>query len=433
MDNLTHALAGMLLAEAAVELWSSDGKAQRELGAPGSSQVPSTFRSAAYVVSVAGNNFPDLDFLWSRITVRPFGYLLHHRGHSHTLLAAFAIALLLGGGANLWAARRGEAWSRADRRFMFALGLAGPLAHMAMDFSNNYGIHPFWPFYRGWLYGDAVFILEPAFWAAAIPPLLFAARSAITRVTLLAVLGLGLGAAFFVRFVPMPMAVGLAVLAFLGAAAARRAGPRGRPLLGIGACLAVAATFFGASRVAASAVRAAVGDGHELHDAILTPMPANPLCFTAIAVGLSGDDYIARRATVATWPALFPAPSCPDTAEKPTAPLVSSTAADTPHVLWRGQFVAPLHRLIQLDRENCQAAALLRFLRAPYWLVDDDETLVLGDLRYDRNPDLDFSDVRIERRPSFCPSAVPSWRPPRRDLLDKPIPAAPTPRGSEEP
>ena len=162
-------------------------------------------------------------------------------------------------------------------------------------------------------------------------------------------------------------------------------------------------------------------------------MPANPLCFTAIAVALRGDNYIARRATVATWPALFPGPSCPDTEERSTAPLASSTAADTPHVFWRGQFVAPLHRLIQLYRENCQAAALLRFLRAPYWLEEDDETLVLGDLRYDRNPGLDFSDVRIERRPSFCPSAVPSWTPPRRALLEMPLLSAPTPRGGEEP
>ena len=94
-------------------------------------------------------------------------------------------------------------------------------------------------------------------------------------------------------------------------------------------------------------------------------------------MALSGDNYIARRATVATWPALFPGSSCPDTEERSTAPLASSTAADTPHVFWRGQFVAPLHRLIQLYRENCQAAAILRFLRAPYWLEEDDETLVL--------------------------------------------------------
>jgi inner membrane protein len=423
VDNLTHALAGMLIAEAAVALRPTEESAPLSPGA--SSRVATSFRHVAYVVSVAGNNFPDLDFLWSGITVRPFGYLLHHRGHSHTLLGALAFALLLGGAAAHWSAARGEVWSRADRRWIFALAFWGPLLHIAMDFSNNYGTHPFWPLYRGWIYGDAVFILEPAFWAAGIPPLAFAARSPITRLLLLAVLGLGLGAAFFVPFVPMPMAVGLVLAALLSAVAARRRGPRARALLGVGASLAVAAMFFAASRVASAAVRAALGDDHAIYDVIVTPMPANPLCLTAVTVERDDGNYIARRATVATWPALFPARRCPDTAEVPTAPLTPSTVADTTRVLWRGQYVAPLGRLVQLYRDNCQAAAILRFLRAPYWIDGDGETLVLGDLRYDRNPGLDFSDVRIELRPSFCPSAVPSWTPPRHDMLDLPSASPP--------
>jgi inner membrane protein len=415
VDNLTHVLAGMLIAEAAVALRSVE-----ENGSPSAraaSEV-SIFRNVAYVVSVAGNNFPDLDFLWSGVTGRPFGYLLHHRGHSHTLVGAFAIALLLRGAATLYGRWRREAWSPADGRWIFGLCWVGPLAHIAMDTSNNYGTHPFWPLYRGWFYGDAVFIVEPAFWAAGIPPLAWAARSAITRITLLAFLALGLGAAFFVRFVPVPMAVGLLLLALLSGVAGRQREPRARALLGLLACLAVAATFFGASRVAAAAVRAAVGDDHELSDVIVTPMPANPLCFAAVTVGHDGSNYIAHRAVVATWPALFPGRRCPDMEEMPTAPLSPSALADTPHVLWRGQYVAPLRRLLRLYHDNCQAAALLRFLRAPYWRDDADQTLILGDLRYDRNPGLDFSDVHIELQPSLCPRAVPSWTPPRQDLLE---------------
>ena len=416
----------MLVAEAAAALRSTE---QGAPSFPHATRLPTSFRNLAYVVCVAGNNFPDLDFLWSRITVRPFGYLLHHRGHSHTLLGALAFALLLGGAAALWSAWRGQSWSRADRRWIFALAFLSPLLHIAMDFSNNYGTHPFWPFYRGWIYGDAVFILEPAFWAAGIPPLAFAARSPITRLTLLGVLGLGLGAAFFVPFVPMPMAVGLVLAALLSAVVARRRSPRARALLGIGATLTVAAMFFGASRVALTAVRAALGDDRAIYDVIVTPMPANPLCLTAVTVERDSTDYIARRATVATWPALFPVRRCPDTAEEGTAHFSPSTVADTTRVLWRGQYVAPLGRLVQLYRDNCQAAAILRFLRAPYWIDGDDQTIVLGDLRYDRNPGLDFSDVRIELRPSFCPSAVPSWTPPRHDLLDMPFPWPTAPGG----
>jgi inner membrane protein len=370
----------------------------------------------AYVVSAAGNNLPDLDFLWSGITARPFGYLLHHRGHSHTVPGALLCTLLLAGAATAFTRGRRAGWSRADHRWMFALCLAGPLAHIAMDSSNNYGTHPFWPLYHGWIYGDAVFIVEPFFWAAGIPSLLFAARSAITRMTLLVLLVIGVGVTCFVRFVPAPLAVALVLVTLVCTVAAWRAAPRVRALSGVGACLAVAAAFFTASSVAVTAVRQALQADSDLLDVIVTPMPANPLCFMGFTVE-RGRNYIARRMTVATWPTVFPTSKCPDAEERPTAPFSPSTAVDTSHVHWRGEYVAPLDALIGLYRDNCQAAALLRFLRVPYWVSGDADTLILGDLRYDRSPGLDFSDVRIERTPSSCPSAVPSWTPPRRDLL----------------
>jgi inner membrane protein len=370
----------------------------------------------AYVVSVAGNNLPDLDFLWSGITARPFGYLLHHRGHSHTLPGAVVCALLLLAGVIAFTRWRRVGWSRADHLSTVALCLLGPLAHIAMDSCNNYGTHPFWPFYRGWIYGDAVFIVEPFFWAAGFPALILSARSAITRLTLVALLVLGVGATFYVRFVPTPMALAVAVLTLACTGASWRALPRVRALVGVGTCLVVAASFFAASSVATAAVADALHRDAALLDVIVTPLPANPLCFTALTVERRGD-YIARRATVATWPALYPVERCPDTEEHSTAHFSASSTADTGHVHWRGEYVAPLAELVALYHDNCQAAALLRFLRAPYWAIADDETLIIGDLRYDRSPGLDFSDVRIERRPSSCPAAVPSWIPPRRDLL----------------
>jgi inner membrane protein len=413
VDNLTHALAGMLAAEAVVQLRAEARTSA--LSTPGSSRNQARpWRSVAYVVSVAGNNLPDLDFLWSGVTVRPFGYLLHHRGHSHTLPGALVATVLLIGA--VMAVTRRAGWSRADHCWIFALCLFGPLTHIAMDGSNNYGTHPFWPFYGGWMYGDAVFIVEPFFFAAGFPPLIFAAHSAITRLTLLALMVLGIGAAFYVPFVPAPMAVAVVLAALLCFAATWRATPRVRALVGIGASLTVAALFFAASRRAAALVKEALPGDRVVLDVVVTPLPANPLCLTVLTVERSRD-YVARRATVATWPALYGPERCPDLEELPTAPFSPSTAHDTPHVRWRGEFVAPLAELVALERSNCQAAALLRFLRVPFWVEGDDGTLVLGDLRYDRSPGLDFSDARIEQRPSSCPTAVPGWLPPRRDLL----------------
>ena len=38
--------------------------------------------------------------------------------------------------------------------------LAG-LSHILLDFTNNYGVRPFWPFSEKWYSWDIVFIFEP--------------------------------------------------------------------------------------------------------------------------------------------------------------------------------------------------------------------------------------------------------------------------------
>src|SRR5260370_25849090 len=43
--------------------------------------------------------------------------------------------------------------------FLYAC-LAG-LSHILLDFTNNYGVRPFWPFSERWYSWDIVFIVEP--------------------------------------------------------------------------------------------------------------------------------------------------------------------------------------------------------------------------------------------------------------------------------
>jgi hypothetical protein len=154
---------------------------------------------------------------------------------------------------------------------------------------------------------------------------------------------------------------------------------------------------------------------------IATPIPANPMCFAVLAVGTRRDEYVVVRATVATVPSWMPAEHCPrDPDEHPTAPFATISATSTPAILYRGEFVAPRAELTHLARDNCQAAAYLRFGRAPYWATEITGDTILGDLRYDRHPDLDFSDVRLSHSSTKCPSWVPPWIPPREDLLADP-------------
>ena len=409
MDNVTHTLAGLLMAEAAVQL-----RTKRE------GRVPVSWRTAAFVVAALGNNLPDLDFVYSGITPRPLGYLLHHRGHTHTVVAAFAFALVTLGIAAAVARRQRLAWSRGDWIWLAALSVLSPLVHIAMDFSNNYGVHPFWPIYDGWMYGDAVFIIEPFFWATAIPPLFFALRSVASRFLLATILVLGLGLCWILSFVPFGIALAVTLVSAATTLAAWRAGPGARIVIGVGASWAIAAMFFGASHAAKAAIQSSpVVAERSVDDIIATPLPANPICFAVLVVGTRGSAYSVVRATVSTVPSWVSADRCPrDPDEYPTAPFVPIPQASTPAILYRGEFVAPRAELANLARDNCEAAAFLRFGRAPYWVKEITGDTVLGDLRYDRHPDLDFADVRLQARPMKCPSPLPPWLPPRKALLD---------------
>ena len=77
-----------------------------------------------------------------------------------------------------------------------------PLLHIGMDFTNNYGVHPFWPLSNRWFYGDAVFIAEPLLWAACAP-LAFTFRTTLARLIVAAILAIGVGLALFSGLVPL--------------------------------------------------------------------------------------------------------------------------------------------------------------------------------------------------------------------------------------
>ena len=63
-------------------------------------------------------------------------------------------------------------------------------SHLVLDWTNSYGVHPFWPFDDRWRYGDAVFIVEPWLWVVSVPALV-AASSARTVRGLLSLVLLG--------------------------------------------------------------------------------------------------------------------------------------------------------------------------------------------------------------------------------------------------
>jgi inner membrane protein len=110
-----------------------------------------------------GAEAADLDVL-SRFGGSAFG-LNHHRGFTHSFLGVPIVAAAVVGFIYLvWRLRRRKTRNpnlppRWGLLFAFAC-LAG-LSHILLDFTNNYGVRPFWPFSERWYSWDIVFIVEP--------------------------------------------------------------------------------------------------------------------------------------------------------------------------------------------------------------------------------------------------------------------------------
>jgi inner membrane protein len=416
MDNVTHSLAGLLLAECTIRL-----RARRSQAEPSP-----RFRTVAAVSSMIAANLPDADLFYTGFGGDRIRYMLHHRGYSHTVVIAIVGALLLWYAATLTGRRRGrllarEAPARDDARWLLGLLLVSTLSHLVLDWTNSYGVHVFWPIDNRWRYGDAMFIVEPWLWVVAVPALVAASTRWVTRVLLSLVLLAGLALAWRVDLVAAGAAAALTAGAALFVALARVLRPGGRAIAAVSGWVVVTFVMMaGTSEARATAIRA-VRDADstaELLDVVVSPLPANPVCATVITVERDRAVYRIATARVSAVPSLARAISCSTraTIESMIAP---STRRSTRSVHWEGEWSAPIAALSTLVHDNCVALAAMRFIRVPIWRTLADSAVVLGDARFGGASGNGFTDVRVARPPAACPAAVPPWRPPRADLLGR--------------
>ena len=110
---------------------------------------------------------PDLDVLGG-FGGRAFGRA-HHRGFTHSFLGILLVAAVVVGFVYLIWRLRGRKTNgpnlppRWGLLYFYAC-LAG-LSHILLDYTNNYGVRPFWPFSEKWYSWDIVFIFEPVMFA----------------------------------------------------------------------------------------------------------------------------------------------------------------------------------------------------------------------------------------------------------------------------
>ncbi|MDF1504778.1 metal-dependent hydrolase [Roseisolibacter sp. H3M3-2] len=399
MDNVTHALAGALMGAAATAL------VERRAGRPSTQG----FGRVAMLLGVVAAELPDADLLYAGpvLGMGRLGYLLHHRGHTHTVVFALAAALLLWGAA--LARRRRAGLGPGERGALLALAAAGTLSHIALDWTNGYGVHPFWPLDDRWYYGDAVFIVEPWLWIAALPPLVLLVRSAVARALLAVAFVAILGAAWTFGPVTKGTAALLTVGALAWAAVVCAAPATRRVALGIAAFLGFELVAFAASGAARDRVRAAAGAGYV--DAALEPAAANPLCFGAMVMEVEGGIYRVTAADVAPFPGLRGVERCRQQGGGGGAGRPAPAG-----VRWGEEWVAPVDELRALFAGHCEVAAALRFVRVPSWEPLPGDSLRLDDLRYARGGG-GFASFATPARATVCPRHVPPWVPPRADIL----------------
>src|SRR5262249_47382461 len=129
-DNLTHGLAGALLAQTGLQ--------QR-------------YGPAATLALIVGAELPGLDGLFA--LGGPVLNFVHHRGMTHSLLGGAGLALL--GALLLWKLFRAHPYWR-----LVLWMYLGVMLHIGMDVLTPYGTQVFWPWTATRYTADALFILD---------------------------------------------------------------------------------------------------------------------------------------------------------------------------------------------------------------------------------------------------------------------------------
>lgn len=406
MDNITHSVVGLGVGELV----------QRSLPPERDPARQRTRHRLLLTACALASNFPDLDLVFTRLAPAPLGYLLHHRGHTHTLLYLLPQAVLLF--ALMWIlwpnARALLYESRHARRGLLLALAAGFLLHICMDFMNNYGVHPFYPFSGAWYYGDLVYIIEPVFWVAFGVPLAMAAPSRRGRIVLLAVLPVVL---LYVTLHGYLSWASFAALCVLGAAVAAlrfmHMQSRRALLLALGVVLAFVGVQASASYKARQAVTAALvlqDPQARVLDVALTAFPSQPLCWSFTSIESDGAEYLLRRGHLSLAPGWLPPRSCPAAL---SAGVAQEVAGTVPGVLVSGSWKGDVAALRRRAASDCQLDAWLRFARMP--AVDADQA---SDLRFASTPRGNFTTLMLGAKPT-CPFGVPQWGQPRADLLGR--------------
>jgi inner membrane protein len=141
-------------------------------------------RKTAYatLAAVLAAEAADVDILWG--LRGPVDELKHHRGITHTFWAVPVVAGAVVGAVALWHLWREKRRNRRDAPassddaliqnpkapsapptvhwgWLYLTACIAALSHILLDWTNNYGVRPFFPLNAHWYAGSFMFIVEP--------------------------------------------------------------------------------------------------------------------------------------------------------------------------------------------------------------------------------------------------------------------------------
>jgi inner membrane protein len=433
VDNITHTLIGVVLAELTLP---------RETTSITSTTSPASSTRRLFVAAGAiAANAPDLDLVYVGITPFPLGYLLHHRGHTHTVIGVIVQVVLIALACQLVLRliQGPGVWRTVSRARLWGLIAVALASHIALDACNSYGVHPFYPFDARWYFGDALFIFEPWLWLVLCLTVALNVRRPTIRALLMTPMAVLLVALAFVSVISVPTLAALMVSGLALAWWTRSWTPRARAAGAAAALVLFVAAMSAASAKARADTRELMAaDTHtnthtqthtrgEIVDIALTPDPAAPLCWTVIAIerDQETDTFVTRRGTLSLRPAWQSPERC---ASHRLMRLQSTRRVGDGRLLWSEEIRQPLAALRNLAARDCWGAAWLQFGRAPVLRADR-----IFDLRFE-GPRGNFTTMTL-RQPSVitastsatpaaaapatmapCPANMTNWAMPRADL-----------------
>jgi inner membrane protein len=157
-------------------------------------------RKTAYatLAAVLAAEAADLDIFWG--LAGPVEGLKHHRGITHTFVAVPFVAAAAT--AAVWLLHRWHAHRLARKAktpvpiepgapvrpapqparwlWVYIAAFIAALSHILLDWTNNYGVRPFFPFNPRWYAGSFVFIAEPVLWTLLLAAMIIPALLSLT-------------------------------------------------------------------------------------------------------------------------------------------------------------------------------------------------------------------------------------------------------------